>query len=103
MARGAVPAGVTPFTEPLPTLADLGVLDMTAGGTATLEMVNGTHRFHAAMGMTDTFYYRVPGNESSQEYLGPVILATQDVDFDLHMQNNLGDHPLDFAVDTRFP
>jgi spore coat protein A, manganese oxidase len=98
-AAGLVPAGVIPFTEPLPTLADLGVLDMTAGGSAVLEMANGQHSFHSAMGSTGTFRYRVPGSSSDHQYLGPVILAEQDVGFDLRVVNSLGRHPLDFAVD----
>lgn len=96
-ATALVPAGVTPFTEQLPTLADLGVVDMTAGGATTLDMVNTTHRFHSGLGAADTFAYRVPGG--TQSYLGPVIVAQQDVAFDLTVSNRLTSHPLAFALD----
>jgi FtsP/CotA-like multicopper oxidase with cupredoxin domain len=92
-------AGVTRFTEPLPTLAELGVLDMRGGGSASLTMVNGTHRFHSALGAADTFCYQDP-KQPSQEYLGPVIVAKQGQGFDLTVSNDLGAHPLAFAVET---
>ena len=109
-ASALVPAGVTPFTEQLPTLLPygsgaslvegLGVLDMTGTRTtATLNMVNGTHKFHSALGAADTFYYKDP-DQITQQYLGPVIVARQDQAFDLTVNNNLGKHPLDFAVET---
>lgn len=96
-AFAAVPTGVTPFTEQLPTLAQLGVIDATGGGSATIEMVNATHQFHSAMTATPTFAYR--GGTVSQDYLGPVIVAKQGVPFDLTMVNRLGAHPLASALD----
>ncbi|MDN4645923.1 multicopper oxidase family protein [Arthrobacter sp. PsM3] len=96
-ASAAVPAGVTPFTEQLPTLAELGVIDATGGGSATIEMVNATHQFHSAMTATPTFAYR--GGTVSQNYLGPVIVAKQGVPFDLTVVNSLGAHPLASAID----
>lgn len=96
-ASAAVPAGVTPFTEQLPTLSELGVIDATGGGSATIEMVNATHKFHSAMPGTPTFAYR--GGSASQNYLGPVIVAKQGVPFDLTMVNSLGAHPLSSAID----
>jgi spore coat protein A len=95
-ARAAVPAGLTAFTTPLPTLADMGVIDATAG-PATLRMVNASHTFHAALPPTPTFAYRVPGG--AQTYLGPVVVARQGVPFDLTVVNELGPHPLAAAVD----
>jgi len=87
-ANAAVPTGgVTPFTEQLPTLADLGVIDATGGGSATIEMVNASHKFHTALAATPTFAYRASGG--SQGYLGPVIVAKKDVPFDLTVVNNL--------------
>ena len=98
-ASGLVPSGVSPFTEQLPTLADLGLIDMTApGGTATLDMVNARHSFHGGLGLTDTFAYRAPG--ATGTYLGPVIVARQDVAFDLVVRNQLSGHPLAFAIDS---
>ena len=96
-AAAAVLPGVTPFTEQLPTLAQLGVIDATGGGSATIEMVNATHQFHSAMTATPTFAYR--GGTVSQNYLGPVIVAKQGVPFDLTMVNSLGAHPLASAID----
>lgn len=96
-ALGRVPTGVTPFTEELPTLADLGVVDMTPGGATTLDMVNARHHFHSGLGAADTFAYRVPGG--TQTYLGPVVVARQDVAFDLTVNNRLTSHPLAFAID----
>ena len=96
-ANAAVPTGVTPFTEQLPTLANLGVIDATAGGSATINMVNATHKFHTALAATPTFAYRATGG--SQDYLGPVIVAKKDVPFDLTVVNNLGPHPLASVID----
>ena len=93
----AVPAGMTMFTEQLPTLSELGVVDATAGGSATLRMVNATHRFHGALAPTPTFAYR--SSTGSQTYLGPVIVARQNTAFDLTVSNELGAHPLAFAID----
>ncbi|MFI6674793.1 multicopper oxidase family protein [Kribbella sp. NPDC050470] len=96
-ATAAVPAGLTMFTEQLPTLADLGVIDATGGGSATIRMVNAVHRFHGALGPADTFAYRT--SAGAQSYLGPVIVARRDVPFDLTVRNELGAHPLAFAID----
>jgi len=96
-ANAVVPAGVTPFTEQLPTLANLGVIDATAGGSATVNMVNASHQFHTNLAATPTFSYRSAGGV--QDYLGPVIVAKKDVPFDLTMVNNLGAHPLASVID----
>jgi spore coat protein A, manganese oxidase len=96
-ANAAIPLGVTPFTEALPTLSDIGVIDATKGGTATIRMVNATHRFHRAMARTPTFAYRSQGGV--QDYLGPVIVAKRDVPFRLTVLNELGAHPLAKAID----
>jgi len=96
-ANATVPAGLTPFTEQLPTLANLGVIDATAGGSATVNMVNATHKFHTHLAATPTFSYRSAGGV--QDYLGPVIVAKKGVPFDLTMVNNLGAHPLADVID----
>jgi hypothetical protein len=46
---------------------------------------------------TPTFAYRSQGG--TQDYLGPVIVAKQGVPFNLTIKNNLGPHPLAFAID----
>jgi spore coat protein A len=100
IARAVVPAGVSPFTEQLPTLTELGVIDATLG-RATVHMVTTAHSFHAGLHPTPTFAYRSEGG--SQSYLGPVIVARRGVPFTLTAVNELGRHPLDFAVDTGLP
>ncbi len=98
-ANAVVPPEITRFTERLPTLADIGVIDVTGGAGATIDMVSAsTHKFHSAMKATPTFTYRSQGG--TQDYLGPVILAKQGVPFKLTVKNNLGPHPLAFAIDT---
>jgi len=59
-AAKPIPNVLTPFTELLPTLTELGVIDATnPGTTATIEMVTAnTHSFHTALGKTPTFAYR---------------------------------------------
>ena len=96
-AEAEPPVGVTPFTEQLPTLAELGVIDATGGGGATVHMVNATHRFHKTMAKTPTFAYRSAGG--TQDYLGPVIVAKKNVPFNLTVKNDLGSHPLASAID----
>jgi FtsP/CotA-like multicopper oxidase with cupredoxin domain len=98
-ASGASGAGLTRFTEPLPTLTSLGVLDLrnATSSTATITMVNAKHRFHSAMGLTDTFAYRSSGG--NQTYLGPVIVARQGQPVAVTVMNDLAVHPLRFAID----
>jgi spore coat protein A len=89
---------LTMFSEQLPTLAELGVLDMRAGGATELWMRDAEHSFHSQLGPTNTFTYRAAG--ASQTYLGPVIIAQRGTPFALTVHNQLGAHPLAFAVDT---
>jgi spore coat protein A, manganese oxidase len=94
----AAPAGrPAAFREQLPTLADLGVLDMTAGGNAELWARNARHSFHEQMGLTDTLAYQ--DDRSSQTYLGPVVIAKKGVGFKLTVHNDIDRHPLAFAID----
>jgi FtsP/CotA-like multicopper oxidase with cupredoxin domain len=85
------------FTEPLPTLAELGTIDATAGGSATVRMINARHKFHTHLRPTPTFAYRSTGGQS---YLGPVVVARRDIPFDLVVVNQLREHPLANAIDT---
>ncbi|MFJ6300728.1 cupredoxin domain-containing protein [Pseudarthrobacter oxydans] len=94
-ARQAGP--LTMFSEQMPTLAELGVLDMRAGGQTELSMLNAGHAFHGQLGSTDTFTYRA--DDASQTYLGPVIVAQRGTPFALTVHNRLGEHPLAFAID----
>ncbi|HYI32161.1 MAG TPA: multicopper oxidase domain-containing protein [Glaciibacter sp.] len=96
-ATAQVRAGAAVFSEPLPTLTELGVIDATAGGGAVIEMVNATHSFSSAIPPTPTFAYR--GGSAMQSYLGPTIVARQGVPFDLTMVSRLSSHPLAGAID----
>lgn len=94
----ATPGQAGLFTEQLPTLAELGVLDMSAGGTASLWMRNAQHRFQAGMGVADTLAYQ--DGTSSRTYLGPVIIARKGTPFSLTVHNGIERHPLGYAVDA---
>lgn len=92
------PGSLAVFSEQLPTLADLGVIDMRAGGSAGLWMRNARHSFHSQMDLTDTFAYQ--GANASPTYLGPVIIAEKGTPFTLTVHNELGRHPLASAIDN---
>ncbi|GAB4099124.1 multicopper oxidase [Sinomonas halotolerans] len=93
-AQAAVPLGLTPFTE---ALAVPGILDMRGGGLAELTMRNAQHRFHPGLGPTSTLSYQHASLPMT--YLGPVIVAQKGQPFTLRVHNELGPHPLAFAVD----
>lgn len=93
-----VPAAVpSMFTEQLPTLTEMGVIDMRGGGSAELWMRNARHSFHPQLGLTDTLAYQ--DAVASQTYLGPVIIAEKGTPFDLTVHNAIEWHPLAFAID----
>ena len=85
------------FTEQLPTMDELGVLDVQAGGSKSLWVRNARHRFQEHMGLTDTLAYQEAG--STRTYLGPVIIARKGTPFELTVHNQAGRHPLAFAID----
>ncbi|MDQ0664782.1 spore coat protein A [Arthrobacter ulcerisalmonis] len=85
------------FTEQLPTLADLGVMDMRAGGNLQLFVRNARHSFGAQLGRTDTLAYQEAN--SSRSYLGPVIIAQKGTPLSLTVHNDMKRHPLAFAID----
>ena len=93
VARAQTSAGPTlsKFTEQLPTP---GVVNAKGGGSFTLPMRSGLQRFHSALPSAPTFGY---GN---MPYLGPTFEVMRGVPITLVAQNNLGAHPLGFAVDT---
>lgn len=97
LAGSAIPK----FTEPLPGLADVGVIDATAGTGAlgasqiTLEM----REFQAQVlpagavpGYTGTWVwgYLPAGQTSRTTYLGPVVLARRGVPVEMKFVNRLG-------------
>jgi len=83
--------GLSKFTEQLPIPP---VMDATAGGVFNLPMANGLHRFHEDLPLTPTFGY------GGATYLGPTIEAKRFAPVTVVSQNQLGDHPLAFAIDT---
>ncbi len=88
---------VEPFTESLPTLSEMGVIDATRGRSAKITMVRATtHEFRSGTPVP-TFAYRAEGG--TQDYLGPVIIARRNVRFKLTVVNDLDDHPLADSID----
>ncbi|MFF1880525.1 multicopper oxidase family protein [Pseudarthrobacter sp. NPDC058196] len=96
--RGPASGQQAMFAEQLPTLDDLGVLDMQAGGSTSLWIRNARHRFQEQMGLTNTLAYQEAG--SSRTYLGPVIVARRGTPFELTVHNGAILHPLAFAIDS---
>lgn len=89
---------VEPFTESLPTLNEMGVIDATSGRNATITMVRATtHEFRSGTPVP-TFAYRTQAG--TQDYLGPVIIAKRNVVFKLTVVNELRDHPLAGSIDV---
>ena len=74
-ALAAPPGSAEAFTEQLPDLDGLGVIDLTAGGNTTLWMRNARHRFQSGMGLTDTLAYQ--DARTARTYLGPIIVAPE--------------------------
>jgi len=104
-ANALTAAGITPFTEQLPTLAEIGVIDGTTGVPVTIDMINAEHKFHTNLTATKTFTYRstVPNTVQNQDYLGPVILAKRGTPLTVNVTNSLGAHPLANAMDYAIP
>ena len=79
------------FTEQLPIPP---VIDATSGGSFELAMAPSTHSFHSSMPNASTWGY------GGASYLGPTINAKRGVPIEINAQNDLGPHPLAFAIDT---
>ena len=84
-------AGLSKFTEQLPIPPKI---DATAGGIFNLPMAPSMHRFHADLPLAPTFGY------GGATYLGPTIEARRHHPITIVSPNQLGVHPLAFAVDT---
>ena len=97
-ARGPAAGPQAMFTEQLPTLAELGVLDMRDGGRTALWVRNACHQFQEKMGPANTLAYQEAG--SSRTCLGPVIIARKGVPFELKVHNAAEYHPLASAIDS---
>lgn len=93
----AAPAPPAAFTEQLPTLAEIGAIDMRAGGHLELWARNTRHRFQEQMGLAETLAFQDAA--SSRTYLGPVIIAKKGTPLSLTVHNRIAGHPLAFAID----
>jgi spore coat protein A, manganese oxidase len=82
---------LTKFTEQLPVP---GVVNLTGGGTYSLSMTPGFHRFHTALPQTPTWGY------GGAAYLGPTFEAMRGMPVTLQAVNALGTHPVADAIDT---
>lgn len=100
-AAGA--ATLAPASPVLPTLSKFSevlpvppVIDATGGGTFSLAMAPhpSGHNFHSSLPNTPTWGY------GGATYLGPTINARRGTEIDIVASNMLGEHPLDFAIDT---
>jgi spore coat protein A, manganese oxidase len=87
MAR---PGGLSKFTEQLPIPP---IIDARGGGVFPLSMGPGMHNFHQDLPMTTTWGY------GGASYLGPTFEAMRNVPMTVQATNQLGAHPLDFAID----
>jgi spore coat protein A, manganese oxidase len=83
--------GLSKFTEQLPIPP---TINATGGGTFNLPMAPSMHQFHADLPPAPTWGY------GGATYLGPTIEAKRYVPITIAAQNQLGSHPLAFAIDT---
>jgi FtsP/CotA-like multicopper oxidase with cupredoxin domain len=82
--------GLSRFTEQLPIPP---IVDARAGGVFPLSMGQGMHRFHQDLPLATTWGY------GGANYLGPTFQAMRNVPVTIQAANQLGAHPLDFAID----
>jgi FtsP/CotA-like multicopper oxidase with cupredoxin domain len=90
---------LSPFTEQLTVPAKI---DLRNGGTASIVMRNGVHRFHADLPPTPTLGYSPAGSAGSDVYGGPTIEARRGVPATVAVKNALGTHPLAGFMDHTF-
>ncbi|MDQ1707402.1 MAG: hypothetical protein QOJ88_613 [Pyrinomonadaceae bacterium] len=79
------------FTEQLVTP---NLINAKAGGTFSLVAAPGLQRFHSSLPLTSTWGY------GGMPYLGPTFEAKRGAPINVIVSNNLGPHPLAFAIDT---
>ena len=96
LTAAAPPAGISPaltkFVDQLPVPP---MVDLTGGGSRSLAMAPGSHRFHAELGPAATFGY------GGASYLGPTLQVRRGVPVSLTFPNRLGTHPLAGSIDPR--
>lgn len=83
-------AQLSKFTEQVPIPS---VIDLTGGGSFNLAMEGSTHQFHASLPAAPTFGY------GGASYLGPTFNVRRGKSISITASNDLGSHPLDFAID----
>jgi spore coat protein A len=86
----ALPGGLSKFTEQLPIPP---IIDARGGGVFPLSMGQGMHRFHQDLPLMTTWGY------GGASYLGPTFEAMRGAPVTVQATNQLGAHPLDFAID----
>lgn len=104
---------INKFVNPLPNLLTPGLyIDATAGGNYEITMSQGLHDFGLGAGFDPTFAWgyhsddaplwdtiELP-NDVGLDYLGPTIVAKEDVPISVQWFNNLPDNHLLNADDT---
>jgi FtsP/CotA-like multicopper oxidase with cupredoxin domain len=88
---GVVASGLSKFTEQLPIPPRILA---TSTGNYSRTLRPGTHSFHSQLRPTPTWGY------GSTSYLGPTIEARKGVPITVVDTNQLGNHPLAYAIDT---
>ena len=91
VAQAQTSPTLSKFTEQLPIP---GIVNAKAGGTFTLAMAPGLQRFHSALPLAPAWGY------GGMSYLGPTFEVRRGVPIIVSARNNLGVHPLGFAIDT---
>jgi FtsP/CotA-like multicopper oxidase with cupredoxin domain len=84
-------AGLSKFTEQLPIPPKINA---TGGGTFNLPLAASAHSFHSSLPAAETWGY------GGASYLGPTFEVRRGVPISVLASNHLGQHPLDFAIDT---
>jgi FtsP/CotA-like multicopper oxidase with cupredoxin domain len=91
VAQAQTSPTLSKYTEQLPIPA---VVNAKAGGTFSLPMASGLQRFHSALPLTPAWGY------AGMPYLGPTFEVKRGIPITVTARNNLGAHPLAFAIDT---
>ncbi len=90
------PSRLATFSQPL---AIPPKVDLTGGGSATLTMRGGTHRFSPALPPTPTLGYAVGSAPGKDTFGGPTLVARRGVPVSVTVKNELGAHPLAGSMD----
>jgi FtsP/CotA-like multicopper oxidase with cupredoxin domain len=69
------------------------MIDARSGGLFALSMAESAHRFHQDLPLTTTWGY------GGASYLGPTFQAMRNMPVTVQATNQLGPHPLNFAID----